>query len=161
MPDTRHNPMRSRLLALGALALIVPIGFGLKAVRFGGPGADGVWGGWRPVSDYLNNSLAGVAYEVFWCLAVFVLVPRRRAIAPICVGVFVATTALEFFQLYQPGPGHWLTEARFTFLGKAVLGNSFAWSDIPHYAVGCGLGWFLLRGMCHGIRDPRETPRGL
>ena len=136
-----RSATRSRMLALGALALIVPLGFGLKAIRAAPDSA------WRPVMDYLNNSLAGVAYEVFWCLVVFVLIPRRRAIGWICLGVFLATTALEFFQLFQPGPGHWLTDARRTFIGKAVLGNSFAWSDIPHYAAGCALGWVVLRAM--------------
>lgn len=149
---------RRRLIATALIALIVPLGFALKGLRFA-PGSQ-----WRPVSNYMNNSSAGVAYEVFWCLVIFLIVPRRRAIMPICVGVFLTTTALEFFQLYQPGPDHPLTEARTTFLGKAMLGNSFAWSDIPHYAVGCALGYLILRAVvrhaeseCHAVRDPRNA----
>jgi len=50
-------------------------------------------------------------------------------------------------QLWQPP---WLQTIRSTFLGGAVLGNSFSYWDLPAYPIGCLLGWWLLH---------RLTPR--
>jgi hypothetical protein len=32
-----------------------------------------------PAADWVNNSLGGVFYEIFWCLLVFLVVPNARA----------------------------------------------------------------------------------
>ncbi|MEE9212976.1 MAG: DUF2809 domain-containing protein, partial [Phycisphaeraceae bacterium] len=55
------------------------------------------------------------------------------------------TCALEFAQLWHPP---WLQMIRSTFLGRAVLGTTFSWWDLPIYPVGCALGWLWLRGLC-------------
>ncbi len=138
----------ARPLTLLALAIVTPLGFASKLVRFGPPPRSAL-------ELWINNSLGGVLYEVFWCLVVFFALPRRRAIVPICVGVFLVTTALEVLQLWRPGPDHPLTWARSTFLGRTLLGTTFSWADIPHYAAGCALGWALLRAIDAGAARRR------
>jgi len=91
---------------------------------------------------WFNNYGAGLLYEVFWCLVVFFFVPKRRHIGNIAVGVFIITSILEVLQLWQPPL---LQQLRSTFLGKALLGNTFVWWDFPHYLAGCVLAWLLMR----------------
>ena len=120
-------PIRARILL--ALAIVTPLGFAAK--WYAGPGR-----------SWLNNWAASIIYELFFMLLVFLIIPRKKAVAPIALGVCAATIALEFLQLWHPAP---LTAIRGTFLGRALLGTTFAASDLPIYPVGCLLGWFLLR----------------
>jgi len=69
---------------------------------------------------------------VFWCLLALALRPE---LSPWLVGgaVFLLTSLLEVLQLWHPP----LLEAvRATFLGRALIGSGFEWSDLPHYAAG-------------------------
>jgi len=121
-----HSNLRLRIVA--ALFAVTAVGFSSKF--YSGPGA-----------AWANNSLAGAFYEIFWQLAVLFCAPRAR-IERIAVGVFVGTCAIEFLQLWHPPV---LQAIRANFLGRAVLGSTFAWSDFPYYAVGSLAGWSLLR----------------
>ncbi len=123
-----------RLRIALSLLLVMAIGLGLKLY----PG---------PYRAWFNNSAAGMAYEVFWCLAVFFIWPSRALINRIVIGVFVATCALEVLQLWRPPM---LEIARSTFIGKALLGTTFAWSDLVYYALGCAVGWLWLRLLVGG-----------
>ncbi len=125
-----------RLRIALSLLLVVAIGLGLKLY----PGPHRAW---------FNNSAAGMAYEAFWCLAVFFIWPSRALINRIVIGVFVATCALEVLQLWRPPL---LETVRSTFIGKALLGTTFAWSDFVYYALGCAVGWGWLRWLA-GTRD--------
>ena len=108
--------------------IVTPLGFGFKF--YAGPGR---W--------WFNNYGAGVLYEVFWILVVFLFVARKQYVKKIPVWVFVVTCALEVLQLWNP----WvLQEIRSYFLGKVLIGTSFVWLDFPHYAMGCILGWMLI-----------------
>ena len=119
---------RVRIAALVSLAIITPLGFLSKFYR--GPGQ--LWA---------NNSLGGLLYEVFWCLVVFVFLPRARP-AAIAVWVFLITSALETLQLWHP----WFLQAvRRTFIGATLIGTTFVWGDFFYYAVGCGAGFLVLR----------------
>jgi hypothetical protein len=69
---------------------------------------------------------------------------RIKNEARIAIGVFVVTSLLEVLQLWHPWA---LEQARATFLGRALLGTTFAWWDFPHYALGCALGWVWMRGI--------------
>jgi len=95
-----------------------------------------------PASWWLNNPGASLCYEVFFILLGFTVWPTNTAASRIPVAVLWATVALEMLQLWQPPI---LVAVRATWLGRAVLGNTFAWSDLPAYPVGCFLGWLLLR----------------
>ena len=120
--------VRPRILI--ALAIVTIFGFAMK--YYPGPGRWWV-NDWGPAS---------VAYEVFFMLLAFLVIPRRGAIMPIAVAVCAVTCGLEFLQLWHPP---WLTAVRSTFIGKGLLGNTFSWWDLPAYAVGCLAGWFFLR----------------
>jgi hypothetical protein len=114
---------------LFSLLVVTPLGFCAKF--YTGPG-----------QEWLNNYAAGALYEVFWCLFLFLLWPRRELAAKIAVGVFAVTSLLEVLQLWHPWA---LEQVRATFLGRALLGTTFAWWDFPHYALGCALGWVWMR----------------
>jgi hypothetical protein len=112
---------------LASLAIIVPTGFYSKFYR--GPGA-----------HWVNDSLDGVFYEIFWCLLLSIVLPRTepRALAG---AVLAATCVLEFLQLWHPV---FLEALRSTFLGATILGTTVDWSDFPYYFAGSGIGWFWL-----------------
>ncbi len=184
------EPARLRLRTAIAFAVVVPFGFW---VRF----YEGPWGFW------ISNWGGGIAYEIFFVLLVFWIVPRPQWAGRIAAAVCVATCALEFLQLWvragitshfgipsaahlwpigeprnprssaatppvseladRPDLNHiwapkwevipartlWhpapLEALRATFLGAALLGSNFFWSDLPIYPVGCLAGWGVLR----------------
>ena len=111
------------------LLVVTPLGFLSKS--YSGPG-----------HKWFNNYGGGVLYEVFWCLVIFFFVPSRKNAFSIAVGVFLVTSVLEVLQLWQAG---FLQQIRSTFLGGALLGNTFVWWDFPHYALGCFIGWCFMR----------------
>ncbi|HJX70890.1 MAG TPA: DUF2809 domain-containing protein [Bacteroidales bacterium] len=92
-------------------------------------------------SNWFNNSLAGLFYETFWCLMVFMINPRLKALK-IAVWVFIITSVLELMQLWHPA---FLQIIRSTFIGSALIGNSFNWLDFPYYLAGCTLGVILMK----------------
>jgi hypothetical protein len=120
--------IRYRRKLLLSLLLIVPFGLFTKFYR-------GVGQAW------LNDAFGGIPYEIFWILLVAWLRPHWRPGA-IALGVFLATVVLEFLQLWQPA---WLQAIRATLPGRLVLGNTFVWSDVLYYIIGCVLGWLWLR----------------
>jgi hypothetical protein len=122
---------RIRARAAIALALVVPLGFALKTYS-------------GPLEWLIRNWGASICYEIFFMLFAFLFFPRRRAILPIAVCVCLATIALEFLQLWHPP---FLEAVRATFIGQALIGNTFVWTDLPIYPVACALGWVLLRGI--------------
>jgi hypothetical protein len=113
-----------RLWTLVSLTAVVPTGFYTKF--YGGPAA-----------DWVNNSLGGVFYEIFWCLVIFFLFPRARAWT-IGVGVLMVTCVLEIAQLWHLPA---LTLIRSHFLGATLLGTTFSWFDFPYYLCGAAIGW--------------------
>ena len=112
-----------------SLLFIVPLGFLFKI--YSGPGR---W--------WFNDYGAGIIYEIFWILAVFLFLPHKRAVDKIPICVFVGTGILEILQLWHPGT---LEYIRSSFLGRALVGTTFVWWDFPHYAVGCLIGWIWMR----------------
>jgi hypothetical protein len=121
----------SRVSIFVSLCAVIPVGLGFKF--YDGPGA---W--------WFNNYGAGVAYEIFWCLVVFLIWPKKRNATKIVVGVFVVTYLLEALQLWHPT---FLEKVRATFLGAALIGTTFTWWDFPHYALGSSIGWLWMRGL--------------
>lgn len=123
-----HSQRKQRIAAAVSLLLVAAAGLGSKFYR-------------GPAANWVNNSLGGVFYVIFWCLLAFLLTPRARPWLIACT-VLVITCLLEFLQLWHPA---WLEQLRSSFLGAALLGTSFAWSDFPYYFLGCGLGWCWMR----------------
>ena len=107
-----------------ALLVVVPLGFYSKFYR-------------GPAAEWVNGSLGGVLYEIFWCLLIFLCFPRTEPLR--IAGIVLAVTCLlEFLQLWHPP---FLEALRGCFLGRALLGTTFAWLDFPHYLAGSLLGW--------------------
>ena len=123
------NVRQLRLLTFISLLIITPLGFLTKFYA-------------GPAHQWFNDYAAGVLYEIFWCLAAFWLIPKRKAIASIPMWVFGITCALEILQLWKTPILQWL---RSSLAGRLLLGTTFSWWDFPHYAAGCLIGWLWLR----------------
>ncbi len=123
-----NSPKRIRLLTLVCLLLIIPLGLASKFYR-----------GWG--ETWVNNSLSGIFYVIFWCFVIFLIKPGFKP-RNIAAGVFLVTAALEFLQLWQPP---FLQGIRSTFIGVTILGNTFILSDFLYYLIGSILGWLLIR----------------
>ena len=112
-----------------SLLAVTPVGFGFKLYT-------------GPVQWWFNNYGAGLLYEIFWILIVFLIFPKERLVRKILMWVFIITCALEILQLWTP---FILRAIRSSFIGRALIGTTFAWWDFVHYAIGCFLGWLWLR----------------
>lgn len=84
----------------------------------------------------------GVPYVVFWVAVLFVFLPTRRAAWPICLAVTLATCGLEALQLWDAA---WLEDIRANRWGRALIGTSFGWGDIPPYFIGGVIGYIMFR----------------
>jgi hypothetical protein len=105
-----------------------------------------------PAEEWVNDSLGGVFYVVFWCLAILLALGRiePRGVALVVVAV---TSSLEFLQLWHPVA---LEAIRASFVGRALLGTTFSWNDFPYYFLGGGIGWLIVR-MLLGIEESPGT----
>ena len=118
---------RSRLYILLALIIIIPVGFFSKFYT-------------GNASAWVNNSLGGLFYEIFWCLLIYLLFVKLKPMF-IALLVFLATCALEFSQLWKP---QFLESLRGNFIIRTIIGSSFTWSDFSYYVVGSVAGFALL-----------------
>ena len=126
----QHFRLRLRIFFL--ILLIALLGFGSKL--YSGIG-----------SSWFNDSLAGLFYETFWCLVVFLIRPGLKPLL-IASWVFAMTSLLELLQLWHPA---FLQIVRSTFIGAALIGNSFNWLDFPYYLAGCILGVLMMNHLNH------------
>lgn len=111
-----------------SILIIVPLGFYSKF--YSGQAA-----------RWVNDSLGGVLYVIFWCLFAFLFLSNTKP-WKIATAVFAITCFLEFLQLWHPS---FLEFLRSNFIGRTILGTSFTWSDFPYYLVGGGIGWLLMK----------------
>lgn len=116
-----------RLKTLIFLLIIIPTGFATKF--YSGPAA-----------SWVNDSLGGLFYEMFWCLLTFLFFQNAKPLV-IPASVFFVTCGLEFNQLWHP---EFLEVIRNNFIGRTILGTSFNWSDFIYYFIGSGVGYLLL-----------------
>ena len=93
--------------------------------------------------NWVNNSLGGVLYVIFWCLLAFLFLSNTKP-WKIAATVFIITFFLEFLQLWHPPLLEFL---RSNFIGRTILGTTFTWSDFPYYLVGCGIGWLWMKSL--------------
>ncbi|MDB4924100.1 DUF2809 domain-containing protein [Mucilaginibacter sp.] len=93
--------------------------------------------------------------DILWGLAVFLLMRFlfiHKSLAYILILSLAYAYATEFSQLYK---APWINNLRSTFLGKALLGETFYWGDLASYTAGIGLGVLvelslrtLIRSIC-------------
>jgi len=117
-----------RALTVLLIIIIVPLGFATKLY-------DGVY------ANFVNNSLGGFFYEIFWCLVIFLVFPKINTYV-IAFLVFLTTSLLEFSQLLSYP---FLETIRSSFIGRSLIGNSFSWSDFIHYFNGAFIGFLILQ----------------
>ncbi len=91
-----------------------------------------------PLLQDIGGSLA---YQILLMLGVAFLSPRR-SLLKCALGVFVFSCAVEFLQLWQ---APFILAVRATWPGRVILGTTFNWWDFPPYALGCMLGWMVIR----------------
>jgi hypothetical protein len=127
MPKTPSEFSTKQKWSLILLLLVTPFGFYTKI--YSGPGA-----------PWVNDSLGGVFYEIFWCLLVFLFMVNARAWF-IATSVFIITCFLEILQLWHP---EFLEFIRSYFIGRTVLGTSFNLYDFIYYFIGSGIGYLIL-----------------
>ena len=109
-----------------------------------------------PAARWANNSLSGVFYEIFWCL-VLALLFRRLPAATIAGTVFAITCLLECLQLWHPP---FLQFLRSNFWGRALLGDTFAWSDFAYYLGGSAVGWIWVKWLRADASPSQGCPPG-
>lgn len=102
-----------------SILIITPIGFSTKLYS-------------GPISAWVNNSLGGILYVLFWALLFFLILPKISTLRIACT-VFIATCMIEVLQLWHP---LFLEAVRHNFIGRTILGNSFSLSDLFHYGIG-------------------------
>jgi len=127
MQNILSNISTKQKWVLFLLLLFTPIGFYSKF--YSGPAA-----------DWVNDSLGGVFYEIFWCLLVFLFFVNIKA-RVIATSVFIVTCFLEVLQLWHP---EFLEIIRSYFIGRTVLGTSFNLYDFIYYFIGTLIGYFLI-----------------
>lgn len=120
--------MQQRKGTILSILIITPIGFASKFYC-------------GPAAAWVNDSLGGTFYVIFWCLVAFLFFPKSQP-GKIAATVLITTGLLEFLQLWHPPILEWI---RSYFIGATILGTSFVWSDFPYYFLGSGLGWLWLR----------------
>ncbi len=121
---------RRQLLIILSLIIVVPIGFWTKFYN-------------GPAQSWVNDSLGGLFYEIFWCLLLGLIFTNSRPVK-IAVSVLVITSILEVAQLWHPP---FLEMLRGNFIGRTILGNSFNWHDFPYYLIGSSIGYLWLLGI--------------
>ena len=118
------------------LLVLIPTGFLLKLYK--GPG-----------DTFLNNKFADFIYVVFWTFAVAAVFIRSKPL-PLVLVVFGVTCGLEFLQLHTSPFLEWI---RASFLGRALIGNSFAPDDFIYYTLAALASWFWLRKIDRNYLD--------
>ncbi len=131
--------MNQRTQTILSILIITPIGFASKFYR-------------GPAAAWVNDSLGGMFYVIFWCLVVFLFFPKSTP-WKIATIVLIFTCLLEFLQRWHPP---FLEFLRSNFLGATVLGTSFVWSDFLYYFLGSGIGWRWLHWIKNKtMQDPK------
>ena len=121
------NLLRKNGWILFSLIFIIPVGFYSKFYH-------------GPAHKWVNDSLGGAFYEMFWCLLIFLFM-KKTVPWKIVTAVFCTTCALEFLQLWHPP---FLEHIRSNFIARTVIGTSFVPSDFFYYIIGSLMGWMWL-----------------
>ena len=127
MPSKITRYIQQKRWTLLSIGIIIPLGFYSKF--YSGPAE--VW---------VNNSLGGILYVIFWSLFASLFFARIR-VWKIAAIILVVTCLLEILQLWHPP---FLEVIRSTFIGVTLIGNSFSWLYLVHYVIGFFLSFTLL-----------------
>jgi hypothetical protein len=94
-----------------------------------------------PAQFWVSGHAGGILYVVFWILLALMIWPTlsSRLVALTVLGI---TCILEVLQLWKSSA---LEAVRSTFIGHALIGNTFSWWDFPYYVLGSVLGVLFVR----------------
>ena len=98
--------------------------------------------------EWVNNSLGGVFYVIFWCQVVHFIWPDSSPFK-VSLLVLLATCTIEFTQLSHLAV---LESIRKTFPGRALIGNSFTIDDFWYYIAGAFIAWGIQYSIQNGIK---------
>lgn len=132
---------KRRYYLLVALTVIIPVGFYSKFYN-------------GPFHDWVNDSLGGALYEIFWCLVICFFFPKAKPIM-IALTVLLATCSLEILQLWHPP---FLELLRSYFIGRIILGASFNWLDFPYYLAGSFIGYLFILVLSKRLNPENRRP---
>jgi Protein of unknown function (DUF2809) len=136
-PFDRTHPFFQYRVAL--FLGIVPIFIiGLTSEFYSGPGR-----------EFFNDYFGDFLYQAFLILLIIFIFPQTSP-AKTAWGVFIFNSIIEFSQLWHPA---FLQGIRATLFGRLFLGSGFAWEDFLGYILGCILGWLLVVGLKHQIKQ--------
>ncbi|NIM59226.1 MAG: DUF2809 domain-containing protein [Candidatus Aminicenantes bacterium] len=122
--------LRSKRIRWTLISTLIIVPLGLYSKSYSGQAA-----------RWVNDSLGGVLYVIFWCLIAFLFLSNVKP-WKIATAVFAVTCLLEFLQLWHPAS---LEILRNNFVGRTILGTTFTWLDFPYYLVGGGIGWLWIK----------------
>ena len=141
LPSVVHTNNGRRLIYIALLGIVTPLGFATKF--YSGPGA-----------SWLLSSAGGLLYVTFWILFVCLIAPSVSGLL-VSTTVLLVTCLLEVLQLWHPPL---LQPVRSTFIGQAILGDTFDWSDFPYYAAGALAGYLLVKRVQSKNRERLSRP---
>lgn len=130
--------LRSKRIKWTLISILIIIPLGIYSKFYEGPAA-----------HWVNYSLGGVLYVIFWCLVVFLFLGNTKP-WKIAASVLIITCFLEILQLWHPP---FLVFLRHHFIGRTILGTTFTWNDFPHYLAGFGIGWLWLKCLRLASKD--------
>ena len=119
-----------RLVLLVGIVCIIPFGYGIRFAR-------------SLDAPLFQDIMGSVAYQMLLMFVAAFCFPSV-SLVKVAVGIFIVSSAIEFQQLWQ---APFICNVRATWAGRVILGNTFTWSDFPPYALGCLLGWTVLRSL--------------
>lgn len=102
-----------------------------------------------PGAEWAADSLGGFFYVLFWIFLVLVLDPAASP-GRVSLWVLALTCALETLQLWHPP---FLEGIRATFIGHALIGNTFVWSDFVYYGLAAAVAPPLARFSGHVVQS--------
>ena len=119
--------LHTRKWSIISIIIIIPVGFYTKFYS-------------GPASGWVNNSLGGILYVIFWSLVFYLIGPNTNPLKIVTI-VFILTGMLEFLQLWHPVI---LESIRSHFLGRSIIGSSFSQSDFFYYFIGAITAYLLI-----------------
>ena len=118
---------RKRIISGLCILILIPLGFIAK--EYHGTGA-----------YIVSDKLAGMLYVIFWSLLAYFIFYRVN-MKVLVLSVFAITCLLEFLQLISTPL---LSTIRSNYFGRALIGNSFNWSDFIFYILGSIISYFII-----------------
>jgi len=101
-----------------------------------------------PARFWVLHSSGDILYEIFWSMFLFLFYPRTSTYKLIGT-IFLITVGIEFSQKLHYPILQWI---RSSFVGRSLIGDTFSYSDISYYAIGCGIAFLWITILAYTSR---------